>query len=64
MNPFQQSMVRMRLPEGMGGTISVRGFTMDADDEGCVMVPQDVAADLVSHGLTPPSEPTPAKAKK
>ena len=51
-NPFQQSMVRMQIPAGMGRSISARGFTVEADADGCVTVPKDLAAELANHGLT------------
>jgi hypothetical protein len=55
MSPFQTTLVRLQLPEGAGDSISVRGFSLQADADRCVEVPQDVAADLASHGLTPPA---------
>lgn len=51
-NPFQQTMVRMQLPPGMGRNISARGFTLDADEKGTIVVPKDVADELLPHGLT------------
>ena len=51
-NPFQQTMVRLQVPAGMGTSISVRGFTVEADDDRCVEVPKDVVAELKAHGLT------------
>ena len=59
-NPFQQTMIRMQLPPGMGTSISARGFTVDADSDRCVTVPKDVAADLAAHGLVKAPE-APAK---
>ncbi len=53
-NPFQQSMVRLQIPAGMGGSISVRGFTLEADADGCVEVPKDLSVELKCHGLTDP----------
>ena len=62
-NPFAQSMTRMKAPAGAGQSISVRGFTMEADADGVVLVPGDVANDLMSHGFTkaPAVEPEPKK---
>lgn len=54
MNPFQQSMVKLQLPAGMGGSISARGFTVDADADGCVEVPKDLVPEMKAHGLTDP----------
>lgn len=51
-NPFQQTMVRMQLPAGASRSVSVRGFTVEAEADGCVTVPKDVAAELASHGMT------------
>lgn len=62
-NPFAQTMVRMQMPAGAGSSISVRGFTIEADADGCVEVPKEVAEDLKAHGLTPYVEKA-APAKK
>ena len=59
-NPFKQSMVRLQLPPGMGSSVAARGFTVEADKEGCVEVPGDLANEFLAHGLKP-VEP---KAKK
>lgn len=60
MNPFTQSMVKLQLPEGAGSTISAGGFQLEADADGCVEVPQKIAAELRQHGLKDP-QPKPAK---
>lgn len=52
-NPFEQTMERMQIPPGCGTSISARGFTLEADADGCVEVPKDVAQDLRAHGLIP-----------
>lgn len=52
-NPFEQTMERMQLPPGHGTSISARGYTLEADADGCVEVPKDVAQELRSHGLVP-----------
>lgn len=52
-NPFSLTMVRMQIPPGGGSTISARGFTIEADADGCVEVPKDVADELKCHGFTP-----------
>ena len=64
-NPFTQTMTRMQAPAGAGASVSVRGFTMQADAQGCVEVPADVAAELVAHGFVkaPPVEPQPSGKK-
>lgn len=51
-NPFKQSMTRMRIPEHMGTCVSVSGFTLDADADRCVDVPNNLRPALESHGLT------------
>lgn len=50
-NVFQQSMVKLQVPLGMGRSISVSGFTVDADDDGMVLVPAKVRPALMAHGL-------------
>lgn len=44
-------MVRMQGPAGSGGCISAAGFTLFADDDGSFEVPQNIAAELQSHGF-------------
>jgi regulator of RNase E activity RraA len=61
-NPFLDGMVRMQLPAGMGGQISVSGYTMDADADGCVTVSREAAKELLPHGLVPVAA-EPAKKK-
>ena len=63
-NPFQQTMVRMQVPPGMGSSISVRGFTVDADADGCVDVPKEVVDELAQHGLVRAPKAPAALAKK
>lgn len=63
MNPFQESMVKMFFPEGMGKCISVRGFTVEADEDGSVTVPAAVVDELEAHGLSRKSLVEPAKKK-
>lgn len=58
-NPFAPTLTRLKLPEGCQ-SVSARGIEITGDDDGCVEVPPDVAADLRSHGLTD----APAKAEK
>ena len=60
-NPFTKSMVRLQLPPGAGSTVSVSGFLLEADSEGCIEVPATVVTELKAHGLT---EPAPKPAKK
>lgn len=52
-NPFKPSFVRLQIPAHMGGSVSVAGFNLEADDENCVEVPSEVAPLLIPHGLTP-----------
>ena len=52
-NPFKQSMTRMRIPDGMSTSVSVSGFTLDADEDRCVDVPNALRPALESHGLVP-----------
>jgi len=55
MNQFpQESMVPLQIPAGMGSSISIGGFSLQADEEGLVVVPKDLAAELKAHGLTEP----------
>ena len=50
-NPFIQDMVRLKLPEGMGSMLSIGGFMMEADKEGCIEVPSRYVNDLRQQGL-------------
>lgn len=52
MNPFQTDMIRMQLPEGMGSMIAVSGFSLHADEDGCITVPKMHVAHLQAQGLT------------
>lgn len=52
-NPFAVSLVRLQLPVGMGKSVSVAGFNLEADKDGCVEVPLAQAKDLEAHGLIP-----------
>jgi hypothetical protein len=63
-NPFQQSMVKLQIPAGMGSSISARGFTLDADADGCVEVPVELAAEFKAHGLVPATAVDTAPKKK
>jgi hypothetical protein len=45
-------MTRMQIPAHLGTCISVSGFTLDADEDRCVDVPNDLRPALESHGLT------------
>ncbi len=51
-NPFEQDMVTMKIPANMGPSISVAGFSLLADKDGCVKVPSRLVPELESHGLT------------
>ena len=51
-NVFQQDMVRMKFAPDMGGMLSVAGFSLTADKDGCVEVPRGMVEGLKSHGLT------------
>jgi hypothetical protein len=51
-NPFAQALVRLQVPAHMGKSISARGFNVEADADGCVEVPAEIAAELKAHGLT------------
>ena len=64
-NPFQQTMAKLRVPEHMGESISISGFDLQADENRCVEVPKNLAAELRGHGLTDWVEPVePVKAAK
>jgi hypothetical protein len=60
-NPFLTSLTRMQLPSGMGRSISIAGFGLEADDEGCVEVPVQYVDQLTPHGLivVPPKAQAP-----
>lgn len=51
-NPFQQTMVKLRVPDDMGESISIGGFDLQADKGRCVEVPKNLAPTLREHGLT------------
>ena len=63
MNPFQQTMVKMQLGEDMGTSISVAGFTMEAEADRTIEVPKQLVETMRAHGLTLPVKPA-AVAKK
>jgi len=50
-NPFTADMVTLKLPQGMGSMLSVGGFSLQADKNGCIQVPQKYVADLAAQGL-------------
>lgn len=50
-NPFQQTMVKLRVPDDMGESISIGGFDLQADKDRCVEVPKTLAPTLREHGL-------------
>jgi hypothetical protein len=50
-NPFQQDMVRMVIPDHMSTSISVAGFSLEADEHRVVTVPKHLVGTLRSHGL-------------
>jgi hypothetical protein len=54
MDPFKTEMVRMQMPEDGGSNLSVEGFMLAADKDGCVDVPLRLVESLKSHGLTVP----------
>lgn len=62
MNQFQQSMTKMKIPEGMSTSVSVSGFNLEADAEGLVEVPKNLVPILRDHGLS--EYQAPAKAVK
>ncbi len=43
---------RMQMPPHMGRSICVGGVELEADSDGCVVVPNEFCADLEGHGLT------------
>lgn len=63
-NPFNKAMARLQIPPHMGQSISVRGFEVEADEDGCVEVPPELVAELKGHGLTDPPAPVEASKKK
>lgn len=62
-NPFIQDMVRLRLPDGMGTTMSIGGFMIEADKERCIEVPSRYVDDLRQQGLRD-AGPAQASSKK
>lgn len=65
-NPFTKSMVKLSVPAHMGSNLSVAGFNLDTDDDGCVEVPREHVDVLKAHGLTeyqPPEQKAAVKAK-
>lgn len=51
-NVFQPSMVKLQVPRGFSRSISISGFTVDADDNGHVVVPANLKQQLIDHGLS------------
>ena len=51
-NPFLQSMVRMKFPPDSGGTLTIGGFLLKEDEDGCVDLPKNYVSEAQSHGLT------------
>lgn len=51
-NVFQPSMVKLQVPRGFSRSISISGFTVDADASGHVVVPVHLKQLLINHGLT------------
>lgn len=51
MNPFQPQFVRMKFPEGSANQISISGFNLTAEKDGCVELPKHLQKDAESHGL-------------
>lgn len=52
-NPFDQGMVKMQFQPGQATSISVGGFNLDGDEDGCVEVPARLVPELKNHGLAP-----------
>lgn len=50
-NPFMQGMVMLKLPAGMATTLSIGGFAITADKQGCIEVPKQYVPDLLAQGL-------------
>jgi len=63
-NPFIADMIRMKVPEGGGSVIAYSGFTLQADEDGCVTVPKSAVDAMISHGLTPYYEDSTPKATR
>jgi hypothetical protein len=53
-------MVKMRIPDGMGKTITVGGVQIEADSQGVVNVPDPYVEQLLGHGLVDISQETAA----
>lgn len=60
-NPFQQTMVKLQVPEDMSPSLSIGGFDLQADKDGCVEVPKHLAPTLREHGLRDYVEPAKKK---
>jgi hypothetical protein len=52
-----QPLVRVTLPPSMGRTVSLRGQTFEADPDGVLSLPADLAAELQSHIPSEPDAP-------
>lgn len=62
-SPFQQTMVKLHVPEHMGTSFAIGGFEIEADSDRTVEVPKHLAPVLKEHGLTDYVAPEPKKAK-
>jgi|GEM_PF-4003527 len=63
MNPFLQDMQTLKLPDGMGTTLSIGGFSVEADEDNCITVPRQYVNDLMYQGLTKYTAPVKADKK-
>jgi len=50
-NPFQQDMVTLKVPKGLGDMLSVGGYALEVDEKRCIVVPKKYVADLLGQGL-------------
>jgi hypothetical protein len=55
MKPSPQQTVRLQLPPGIGRSVSARGFAFEADVDGVLTVPREVAAELEQHWAAAPA---------
>ncbi len=62
-SPFTRQMILMKFPPNSAGQMSLAGFTLDADKNGCVEVPRDLQDQAESHGLTVYVAPEPTGKK-
>jgi hypothetical protein len=51
-NPFVKTMVKMKMPTDSGGCVHISGFTLTADKDGIIEIPEEFVKAIESHGWT------------